>query len=383
MIEDEKGESVDVEKGTNFDYDLNESLLKFIEENGILDKAIDLSGYGITTPENISELGFDSDNSQYIPVIMQELIKQGILKEYDLGQEFDSLDKNLILKLSKSNFPIFMDNDTNDIYIKSDEGNIICNLNINPEKETRKHIADLLPDVTLDVVQNGIKERAVEIDAAYKVVVINKLFRGLFNKDIARLINNYDFENLKGEITFLDILNMIRQNSSSALRVILAACNYKMTEIKTKKENLLYLGLSDQENQELLNLKVAIASVRIELEKDMAAAESKGNKLLILEKGEDKIQTLIDKSKVGILYKILHLNVDAINDSDRLGIANCARNLAFKIKEFEHIDNRDSLVKKIESSLRRRAIREYIHYLKADYLKKIDDGIEVVIRTKG
>jgi hypothetical protein len=252
----------------------------------------------------------------------------------------------------------------------------VMNLTLNIENMSKGMISELLPDVELDVNQCGIKERQSEIASMYKVVAANNIFDNIYNPNIAQILANYDFKQLlnpkeKGDdrYSFTKLLLNIQSNSSVTLRMILSACDIKLTNAVTKKETSIFRSLLEEENRGLAEIKLKIAVIRNESEKIQRKKkevwEKKKEKLSL----ETKISEIISESPHKNVYKILKLTSEAVPEIVRLTIANEAKVAAASIKEKEKL-TRDSLVRSIERKLRKRAMREFLIEQKQEYLKR-------------
>lgn len=82
-------------------------------------------------------------------------------------------------------------------------------------------------------------------------------------------------------------------------------------------------------------------------------------------------------SKVGILYRILKLNSEAIPTLQRIEIAPKAKAIAYEIR-----DKRDSIIRNIANKFRRRGTREFFVELQSNLISRLKSGEEVDVRTK-
>lgn len=348
------------------------SLKNFIEKEGFMQSEYDLNKeFNIKElPESLTEI---PENYMKIPyeLYLQKLQEENIIKEFEVDIELERLTNDTILELSEQSMSIELDDKTSNVYIKDVEGKRIINITEEVAFTDKRTIAETLPDVRIDVVQAGIKEKAIEAESIYKMVVINNLYSHKFNKEIGLLLDSYNFERMESERgTFKQLLEKIQINSTPVLRLIISACNIKLIEFKTKKEAKLYMSLSDLENQELLDLKVKILAWTTQRQAKFDASASPGEQLIYREKTEEEVEVIKRKSKVATIYKILNLTIEDMKDPERMDIYLYAERLAHDIKLHERLEGRMSLVNDIERKLRRRGVREYLTEVKSRLLKE-------------
>lgn len=327
--------------------------------------------------EYIESLGLNIQEEDYMVQYLRILQEQKIIEEYQVGIEYENISPDQLVELSKKSFEIFSDKATGQIAYKDDKGKMIAlNFDFNDDIFHRKSIAAVLPNVTFDIIQNGDIEKAKEAEAAYKVVTINKIYDGLYSNEIMSTMRGYDYEQLEpseGSLSFTEILRTMLEESSAVTRIIVAACNIKLIDVKTKKELKIYTNISDQENQELNDLKLAILNLRNDYVDIIAAEPTKAKRAVKREELEEEISEKISDSKVGNIFRILNLNVEAIPNKPRIQIARIAKTLAFAIKSkivSRKETIKDSLVLKLANKMQRRGYREYLAEMKIKLLKQ-------------
>lgn len=191
---------------------------------------------------------FDADKSKYALAYLAKLKEEELRNEYDFGNEVDAIDEEKIIELAKMATPIEFDEEVGKVYFLKGDGSKHFIVFSDDEKKnvfTRKVVASLLPEVTFDVAQGGILEQAKEAEAIYTVLTVNKVFGGIFTKRIRRLLYQFDVKKLEGPNgKFTSLLTKIEQDSTAVIRILVSACNIKLTEVKTKKEAKLYTSLN-------------------------------------------------------------------------------------------------------------------------------------------
>lgn len=326
------------------------------------------------------------DKSEAMSSYLKTLKEEKLISEYDLGAEYDSIEMKKLIELSEHSYAIFLDEETGNVAYKDNAGKIYqLDFSFDDDVMHRRNIAELLPNVTFDVLQNGDVDKAKEAEAIYKVVVVNEILDGLYLSAIKRTLNGYNFKNLQpheGEKNFRSLLKTILEEASSTIRIIMGACEIKIAELKTKKEVKILSGISIVEAQELRELKISILAKRNEYAKIIAKEETKARREVKRESLREEERNLIEASSVKTLYRILELNTEAIPMKARIAIARKAKLLAFNLKERSEFIGSDSLVLKLANRLQRRGYREYIAEMKTNLLKELREGKPVEIKTK-
>lgn len=241
----------------------------------------------------------------------------------------------------------------------------------------------MLPEVTFDIAQNGILECGREAEAMYKVLVINKAYSGLWSALIKQTLSNYDVERLKikdevtGGRSFCDLLALMQEESSVAFRIIVDACNLKLSELKTKKDLKLYLDFSKMENVHLRELKLKIIQNCNSYIDAINNETIRARREVKREEQRQEEARIIEASPVGILYRILNLSSRDIPDVPFNQMNRFADELAMYIELEEKLQFFPSVVADIKRKLKRRAYREFLYRYKTK-LKEAFRNNEIV-----
>lgn len=75
-------------------------------------------------------------------------------------------------------------------------------------------------------------------------------------KDVLKDSNVDELEGTNGN--FVDLLKQIQEDGTVVIRILISACNIKLSSFKTKKELQLYTSITSVEDQELRALKLLI-----------------------------------------------------------------------------------------------------------------------------
>jgi hypothetical protein len=345
--------------------------------------------YSEIAKEGLNSKLFDADKSSYTHLLLDKLVEKGILEDYDTGKQYQEIDQDLLVHLSSLDIPFFI-NDDNDICYRIPKSGdaVIVNFTLDASAISKNEIAELLPKVSFNVSQGGIKERRLEAEAIYKIFVVNKIFDGIYTESIKDILKEYDLQKLKSKAkesfeqkNFVTLLLNVQSNSSVALRIILSACNINITNSITKKEAAIYSSLSLEEGQELVDVNLNIAALRSESVKAEKLCIEGWQIAKVRAELKTSIIDIIESSKVKTIYKILGLSSESIPEINRLGIANECRTASYLIKEAEGVKH-DSQIRSIERKLRKRAFREFLVTKKAELLKQYrTSGIDFEIQS--
>lgn len=198
-----------------------------------------------------------------------------------------------------------------------------------------QRLSDFLPEVSFDVSQNAGRERQKETEAAYKLVVINNVLNDVLTQTLAKV---FDFEEMTlkdgaiGE-TFVKYLERVQVNLTPELRIILTACNYKLSNCKTKKEQQLDRNLLRQEDIELRDLKVRVAIKCVQYEDKIKKATKNSKKEELHEEDSDGIEDLINSSPAKEHYIIFEeIGFEYMYSEMRISILNKAKEASFEIQ---------------------------------------------------
>lgn len=246
----------------------NFNLQDFLESANI--KLADFSLEKFITKEDKIKAGapYDAENLNYTRAFLTKLVEKSLIKDFDMGKEMDELTQERLIELGNKALDFNIEESSGKVYYILDGVKTYIDIEVD-ELLQKKTIADLLPEVSFDVIQNGILERAREAESIYKVLVINNIYGGLWSDLIKVTFKIYDVEKLdikdgdSGK-NFSELIRLMQEESGPAFRIIVDACNLKLSELKTKKELKLYADFTNMENQHLRNLKMDIAKNRDE-----------------------------------------------------------------------------------------------------------------------
>jgi hypothetical protein len=326
------------------------------------------------------------DNSDSMHVYLRKLKEAELIDEYDFGKEYDSLDFKKVMELSSQSFEVGLDDESGNIYYLDGKNHkIFLDFDFEDDVFHRKNVSALLPDISFDILQNGDIEKAKESEAIYKTIVINEIFNGLYTDLIKESLSGYNFDDLcpdDDKRNFRDILKIMLEESSAVLRIIIGACNLKLVEFKTKKDLKLLRSISDQEDQELRDLRIKLAIHRNEWARKIALKETKAQREVEREKMRKEEADIIDDSGVSLIYQILSLSTDSIPMKPRIEIARLAKILAFNVKDKVGYKGGDAMVLKLANRFQRRGYREYLSDMKSRYLSSLRKGEDFDLRPK-
>lgn len=99
----------------------------------------------------------------------------------------------------------------------------------------------------------------------------------MYSNSIYDIGSQYDFNEMQGFSTYLRIFKRRHRH-------IISACNFKLTDVKTKKEQAMLNSISKAENQELIALKLEIARIRQSFAANIERGSTKAQKEVEREK---------------------------------------------------------------------------------------------------
>lgn len=326
------------------------------------------------------------DESIQMKAFLRLCAEKDIIQEFDTGAQFDNVNKDLLQELSRQSFELGIDeNDGHAYYINELNERVEINFDFADDFMHRQTIETILPEISFDVLQDGNLKRAKEAEAIYKVITLNKIYKGLYSNEIYKLLAVYNFEDLgtaDKELNFVNLLKVILEEAPAVTRVIVSAMNLKLTKIKTKKELRLLQSITRQEDRALKDVKLEILALRFQYDKIINAEPTKARRAVKRDDLYAKEREIIDGSEVSVIYDIFNLNAEAIPVFFRIQISRSAKFMAYAIKEKLQLDQDDPLVRKLATKFQRRGFSEYLIELKAKLLEQFRNGQPVDIRPK-
>jgi len=237
------------------------------------------------------------------------------------------------------------------------------------------------------VSQSGVIEKAKEAECAYKVSILNAVYDQSWNYELSEILRNFNFREMKNEngLKFSDLLKEIIEMTGPVARLIVSVCNNKLTEVKTKKEQMIYSSLSEEEVCDLTKLKLKISSIRVNSAEEISLGETRAERTVLRERVEREINAAIDDSKVSILYRIIHKSSEFILEGVKIKISKISKLLVEDIKREEKKSGSEvgtNLARIIQSRLRKRGFREYLSEAKAHDINVYRNGGDEYKLTK-
>jgi hypothetical protein len=349
-------------------------LKNFLANEGIELKSFDIA-HLIENKEDIAGKNFfDVETSGYTKAMLIKLKSESLIKDYDLSEGISSITREVLIDLANKPIDLFISEKEDKVAFIEDGKEVILNIDVT-DTQSRVLISNLLPDITFDIIQGGIKERSKEAEAIYKVLILNKFFSNLFYKKILEVLSNYDveksFENL---LNFTNLLTFIVENTTPISREICSICNLKISNVKSKKEMKVNTFISKVEDQKLRSLRIDLVIKRSEWENVIKNGKTKAKRESLREDLREKERAIIESSDVGIIYKILKLNSEDINSNIFTKFNMIADDLAEKIKQNEDLGKYPSLFQSVKKKLKRRCYREFLAEFKITLFEKLIDG---------
>lgn len=217
------------------------------------------------------------------------------------------------------------------------------------------------------MIQGEIIKRAKEAEAIAKVFIANKIYGGVWTSLIRRTLNGYNVKDLtpdESKLAFTEILKVMSEEAGSTFRIIMDDINFKLYNIKTKKDLILYKDLGTVVSRDLTKLKIDISIIRSDYEVEIATGKTKARREVKLEEMNAKISNEVAKSPVGAYFRVLQLNSEDIPEPIKAEIARLCDDCANQVTLKEGVSNYGSEVAKIKRKFKRRAFNEFLFVYK-------------------
>lgn len=316
---------------------------------------------------------FEVNTSGYSISFLKYLVDKELINSFDDLSQVEDVSSSDVIALMQESHVLSLDNETGEIVYFIDDSKHILKFQELDTVEIER-LSAFVPEVPFDIIQGGNVEKAKEVESLYRICVINKIFMNCFNVEIYNLLQEYDIGKLAGPISFRDLEKKIVEATPNIVRLIMQLCNYKLTNVKTKKEQMFDRSLTTQENQALRQLAIGIANCTNENEEYVQSGRTKAEREVRRQEVRDKIETLINESSVSMIYRLRKLNSEDIPPRDYVKITIAADALAEQVRFNENLNDNPSFVAAIKRKLRRRGFREYLSEFRLSKLKEYKAG---------
>jgi hypothetical protein len=230
-------------------------------------------------------------------------------------------------------------------------------------------LIEKIPACPFDTFCGGVRRKQNEVVAAYKIVIVNKLLKGVYDNRINNLISTYDFTKCASisndGMTFCDLLKIIQENATPVVKLVLTCCSIIISNTREKNAPA-YIGiLSPEDTESLSNLVKKIALLEAESSEAVRALPEKFDRLQKI-KDKDKAKEKILEAtpiRLRVLYRISKLSSDVIPSNERSNIKECARVLCDKMLKDGTLVSSDYYGKLVER-ISRKAIKERLYTIK-------------------
>lgn len=293
---------------------------------------------------------------------------------------YNELDSALLVKLVTEPFLIGYDVDVNRLYFQDENGDKSYCPDIHEGLTTSKEwISEFLPNVPLDINQNGNIRMAKEAENIYKCILVAGILRDEFLSDFQKVCKSYNFKELRGrdndEINFTRLLEKWQSLQNITIRIIISGANYKLASEKNLEVGFLLGSLSKEETLGVSSIrnfvKTCIRSYMLDkLSPDKVNKLSKIDRLKEIQKKDDEVMAIINEStNFSELYKICAMTADYLDPFAKIRLDNCA--IDFAKKDAKEIFKQDEKgLKNFTSVCRRRAYKEALIALKNKEIDK-------------
>lgn len=307
--------------------------------------------------------------------IESALVDSKLIRSFDFSKlEFDDINEKTLLSIIETPSELFIDDSNNRIYIIDSNGDrIYCPEPEEGVKNSAEWLVDKLPEPTFSFDQGGNVRMSEEAEAIYQVVVVSKIFNGIYKDVIEEIINsNYDFTNLTPNSTqsFSDLLKDIQDLQSMDLNSVLSACQIKISNVKKKLENYFVDLLTKEEIIKLEEIDLKRKEINVRFEKSGKGTKDLRDKskiavLEIINEREDAYSKLFaEYPYYSKLWKIRHLSSEYIPTISKARIRRiCEQEVATSLKE-KLISNEDWIIREFTKRSIRKAYKAVLISIK-------------------
>ena len=305
---------------------------------------------------------YDVEDSMWKDVLLLKMKKEKLIDSFQLYVKGDNaVTQDKIIELLTSACNLHESDKTGNIVYVDSEG----------EKEFPKEIRDtvlrekvaeaLLPEINLDVTQSGDVRRAKEVQAMYKLSVLNAAFGYRLIDQIKDVLAGYDVKLLnKNDKTFAGLLRDVLEQLPTIAQSIATLCNVKISLAKADRLQKINLKYTQEEDTKLRSLLIDIASLRLKEGDRINNLETKAERQVERDKLEEEIKTMAKRKGIEVIYTISKLSADDVNDRAYAKMNLLVNKLGVIIEEREGLSDCPDFVRKIKQQLRRRCFRQYI-----------------------
>jgi hypothetical protein len=258
---------------------------------------------------------------------------------------------------------------------------------INPrQKVSRKVFKDAeilgkLPKIDFDMNRGGNISEQKEAQSIYIVSVLNRVLGKPYETEILELLEGYDFETLKGptkDLPFRSFLTALQETAPPVVKFLIAICQLKILGEDTKKELQLRSHLDKKVVQELEALEMSISTATKEFDKvinNSSESIEKHVRLKNMNEKDLKIEGILSEYEIKapravLAFRVLKQKVDRVPTLLQINIAREAKSEVKELCKKHGITDKGN-IEKMNSKLRRRAMREALRNMKTMQLKDI------------
>lgn len=314
--------------------------------------------------------------------LLSQLKSSGLIKYFDDATVLANINSSSLIKIStKVSKIIVVDNN---LCYKNESGDITCCPYIETQvSDSGYWLSDKIDPPNFDILQGGNLRKAEEAESSYCCAMVCSILQDqTFFKEFEDVCKSYNFEDMvsnDAKPTFKELLTSWQDIQSTIINIIVSAAKYSISNQKKDSELFLTSGLEQEEKDGLRDLALSIKSINFKYSTTVLSPGNvkKLNKIEILrhiDERNSEINSIILKSKYGLLYKIMNLSTEYINPIQKKRITNYVRQEVERMyseneKRIQSLygDKTDVIIKlrrrayNLErSSIRRQYVNEYI-----------------------
>lgn len=293
----------------------------------------------------------------------------------DIKEEILDMEEKLLIAFMEKPVPLTV-NEYDELCYKDENGDEIVIEPRTNDKEvfskTLDDVTELLPPCPFDVVCGGNVRKQKEAIAAYKVAIANNFCNNVYKENINDVIKGYDFDTFRNSSgkTFVDVLELIQQDSNPSLKLIFTCASLIVTNARQKNEPA-YTGIVSEQDKEALSvIEKFVALTENECNDTIRKLDSRIERLNCISKKDLTIEKYIKSKgiKLKTLYSITRLNSSDLKQKDVSSIKQLARKLGLKRVKSGELDS--DYYERFVGRLYKKAFRRMVRALQIKKFKQ-------------
>jgi hypothetical protein len=201
-------------------------------------------------------------------------------------------------------------------YVNSLEETVIVDPGSEMLPDIQNYIKELIPVCPFDLERNGISSQQIEVEALYKVLLINTILEGAYSVRIKAILEDYDFVKVRGNegtLEFKELLKDICERSNTVMRLLISCINDKLTSNVSKNEAEHVKHVSETATTAFKILRNKLKSQTAPLNEQIEKEKNKIKRLQLIKLRDEIVDKLVcEDDDIRILYLISTLTTDSL-----------------------------------------------------------------------